>query len=147
MLKVEFGRKERNCAGLTRRHVLQVGSLGVGGLALPDLLAARASEKSPARKDTSVVWLWLNGGPTHIETFDPKMTAPSEFRSVTGEVKTVVPGVTLGGHFSGLARQSDKVIIDVTGDDPGVPDGMKVDIEGNEYNILMMFIKRRAPTH
>lgn len=109
MLNVEFGRKERNCAGLTRRHVLQVGSLGVGGLALPDLLAARASEKSPATKDTSVVWLWLNGGPTHIETFDPKMTAPSEFRSVTGEVKTVVPGVTLGGHFSGLARQSDKM--------------------------------------
>ncbi|MBT6157479.1 MAG: DUF1501 domain-containing protein [Planctomycetaceae bacterium] len=110
MLKVLFGRPERNCAGVSRRNFLQVGSLGLGGLTLPGLLATRgAAESQTVSKDTSVVWLWLNGGPTHIETFDPKMTAPAEFRSVTGEVKTAVPGVTLGGNFSGLARQADKM--------------------------------------
>ena len=48
-------------------------------------------------KRKSVIWLWLSGGPTHVETFDPKMDAPVEYRSVTGEVKTPIPGVTIGG--------------------------------------------------
>lgn len=110
MLKVLFGQPERNCAGVSRRSFLQVGSLGVGGLTLPSLMAMRGAEAAPSvSKDTSVVWLWLNGGPTHIETFDPKMNAPVEFRSVSGEVKTALPGVTLGGHFSGLAKQADKM--------------------------------------
>jgi hypothetical protein len=111
MLDVFFGRRERNCEGISRRNFLRVGSLGLGGLALPHLLATRAAAaNSPsADHDTSVVWLWLNGGPTHIETFDPKMTAPVEYRSVSGEVQTGLPGVTLGGHFGELARQADKM--------------------------------------
>ena len=110
MLKICFGETERNCAGLSRRNFLQVGSLGLGGLTLSNLLAARAAgETQAAAKNTSVVWLWLNGGPTHIETFDPKMGAPAEFRSVTGEVKTAIPGVTLGGNFTELAKQADKM--------------------------------------
>lgn len=111
MLKVLFGRSERNCAGVSRRNFLQVGGLGFGGLTLPGLLASRAAAETKAvsKKDTSVVWVWLNGGPTHIETFDPKMDAPAEFRSVTGEVKTVLPGVTLGGNFGGLAKLADKM--------------------------------------
>ncbi|MBC8354527.1 MAG: DUF1501 domain-containing protein [Planctomycetes bacterium] len=110
MLKICFGEKERNCAGLSRRSFLQVGSLGLGGLTLSSLLAARAAGGTQvAARNASVVWLWLNGGPTHIETFDPKMTAPAEFRSVTGEVKTVMPGVTLGGNFTALAKQADKM--------------------------------------
>ena len=106
MLKVLFGDKATNCAGMTRRSALQVGSLGFGGLTLPNLLSARAAGSPEISRDTSVVWLWLNGGPTHIETFDPKMTAPKEYRSVSGEVKTRLPGVTLGGHFGGMAQQA-----------------------------------------
>jgi hypothetical protein len=53
--------------------------------------------------------LWLGGGPTHVETFDPKMTAPAEYRSVTGEVKTNLPGVTLGGNFEQMAKVADKM--------------------------------------
>jgi hypothetical protein len=111
MLNVSFGSRQRNCAGMSRRNFLQVGSLGAGGLTLPHLLARRAAaaESRQNAPDTSVVWLWLNGGPTHIETFDPKMTAPVEFRSVTGEVKSTLPGVTLGGHFGQLAQQADKM--------------------------------------
>ncbi|MEO8494055.1 MAG: DUF1501 domain-containing protein [Planctomycetota bacterium] len=70
---------------------------------------AEAAATGVSTKDTSVVWLWLGGGPTHVETFDPKMTAPSEYRSVTGEVKTNVPGVTLGGNFERMAAVADKM--------------------------------------
>ena len=109
MLKVLFGEKSTNCAGITRRSALQIGGLGFGGLNLSNLMSARAAKPAGVTRDTSVVWLWLNGGPTHIETFDPKMTAPKEYRSVTGEVKTNVPGITLGGNFSQMAQVADKM--------------------------------------
>jgi hypothetical protein len=97
------------CDGLSRRSFLQVGSLALGGLTLPQLLAARteAAESAPYVRDRSVVLLFLNGGPSHIEFFDPKMTAPSEIRSITGEVQTKIPGVTFGGTFSKLAAMTD----------------------------------------
>ena len=102
-----FGRSTtRNCEGTSRRDFLKVGSLGLGALALPDLLRARAAAKDEGRsvKDTSVVWLWLGGGPTHVETFDPKMTAPVEYRSTVGEVSTTIPGETIGGLFPHIAQ-------------------------------------------
>ena len=91
------------------------GTLGFGALALPELLRSRAEAAVAGRsvKDTSVIWLWLGGGPTHVETFDPKMTAPSEFRSVTGEVSTTLPGVTLGGTFPEMAKIADKFSLGV----------------------------------
>src|SRR5690606_39369529 len=92
-----FGRPGRNCQGTSRRDLLRVDGLGLAGLTLPRLLEARARAASAVRRDTSVIWLWLNGGPTHIETFDPKMNAPVEFRSVNGEVKTHPAGPQLVG--------------------------------------------------
>lgn len=111
MLSILANRSSHDCDGATRRDFLKVGALGVGGLSLPSLLAARAAAAQSGRsvRDTSVVWLWLGGGPTHVETFDPKMTAPAEFRSVTGEVSTVLPGVTLGGTFPEMAKVADKL--------------------------------------
>jgi hypothetical protein len=83
----------------------------MGGMALPDLLRMRSQAQAAGEStnDTSVIWIWLSGGPTHVETFDPKMTAPSEYRSVTGEVKTPMPGVTLGGTFPKMASVADKM--------------------------------------
>jgi hypothetical protein len=95
-----------DCSGFSRRDFLRVGA--VGGLTLPSLLAAKT--KLPTR-DVSVVLLFLSGGPPHIEFFDPKMTAPVEFRSVTGEIKTNIPGVTFGGTFPKLAKMTDKFSI------------------------------------
>ena len=111
MLTLTAKRRNRDCDGQSRRDFLKIGGLGVGTLALPGLLAARADAAKTGKtvKDTSVVWLWLGGGPTHVETFDPKMTAPKEYRSVTGEVKTVLPGVTLGGNFPQMAQVADKM--------------------------------------
>jgi uncharacterized protein (DUF1501 family) len=111
MLNLVSRRLSKNCDGSTRRDFLKIGTLGLGALALPELLRARAEAAaagSPAR-DTSVIWVWLGGGPTHVETFDPKMTAPSEYRSVTGEVPTNLPGVTLGGTFTKMAEVADKM--------------------------------------
>lgn len=109
MLTLSSTRKFVDCDGATRRDFLKVGALGAGLLGLPQLLAAReaaAAQNSPV-KETSVVWVWLGGGPTHVETFDPKMTAPSEFHSVTGEVATPIPGVTLGGTFPKMASVAE----------------------------------------
>lgn len=111
MLNLVFGRKSRDCEGTTRRDFLKVGSLGMGTLALPQLLQQRAEAAAAGNevKDTSVIWVWLGGGPTHVETFDPKMTAPSEYRSTTGEVATNVSGVSLGGTFKEMAGVADKM--------------------------------------
>jgi len=110
MLTLHSGGYANTCAGRTRRELLQVGALGLGGLSLPGLLAARAHAGS-FMDDKSVVLLFLQGGPTHIETFDPKMTAPAEYRAMFGEVKTTLPGVTFGSHFKTLAAMADKLAV------------------------------------
>jgi Protein of unknown function (DUF1501) len=111
MLNVRFNRSSSLCSGTSRRDFLRIGALGVGGFALPDLYRARAQAAADGRptSDKSVIWLWLGGGPTQVETFDPKMTAPSEYRSVTGEVSTKLPGVTLGGNFERMAQVANKM--------------------------------------
>jgi hypothetical protein len=111
MLKLAWRRQSGNCEGTTRRDFLRVGTLGVGALTLSQMLRVRSQAQAAGNsvKDTSVIWLWLGGGPTHVETFDPKMTAPSEYRSATGEVQTILPGVTLGGNFERLAAVADKM--------------------------------------
>src|SRR6266436_8589073 len=109
MLNITGRSTFRNCEGTSRRDFLKVGSLGLGALALPDLLRARATAKDEGRsvKDTSVVWLWLGGGPTQVETFDPKMTAPVEYRSTVGEVSTTITGETIGGLFPRIAQHAN----------------------------------------
>src|SRR5215469_14979137 len=111
MFQLLSSRTGTTCDGSTRRDFLKVGTLGLGGLLLPDLLRARAAAAAAGRptRNTSVVWLWLGGGPTHIETFDPKMSAPAEYRSVVGAVKTNVVGIELGGVFPRLAKHADKM--------------------------------------
>jgi uncharacterized protein (DUF1501 family) len=97
----------------SRREFLQIGSLALGGLSLPWLLSARAdgTVSDKPLTDKSVIFLFMHGGPSQIETFDPKMSAPAEIRSATGEVATALPGITLGGTFPRLARLIDKVAI------------------------------------
>ena len=111
MFELRYSRGKQNCQGSSRRDFLRVGALGMGSLTLSDMLRSRAQAATTGQsvKDKSVVWLWLGGGPTHVETFDPKMTAPAEYRSVTGEVKTNLPGVTLGGNFQKMAAVADKM--------------------------------------
>ena len=97
----------------SRRSFLQVGSLALGGLSLPQLLQAQSKANGLGRslKDKSVVFLFMHGGPSQIETFDPKMTAPSEIRSTTGEIPTSIPGITYGGTMTRLARQAHRSVV------------------------------------
>jgi hypothetical protein len=100
-----------DCEGHDRRDFLKIGTLGLTGLTLSGLLRGRAAAASQGKsaRDTSVVWLWLGGGPTHVETFDPKMEAPAEYRSMVGAVKTNVPGIQIGGLFPQMARCADRM--------------------------------------
>lgn len=118
MLSITDGRLNRDCEGYSRRELLTVGGLGFLGLSLADWLGVRkcVAEATDAAaggavKDRSVVFLFLQGGPPHIETFDPKMTAPSDYRAIFGEVKTCLPGVTFGSHFPQLARRADRLAV------------------------------------
>ncbi len=113
MLEIVTGRARRNCRGVTRRECLQVGTLGLGGLSLAALLSARADAAAAGDmvKDTSVVVLFLTGGPSQIEMFDPKMSAPADYRSATGAVASKIPGVALGGTFPKLAALADKMAL------------------------------------
>jgi uncharacterized protein (DUF1501 family) len=115
MLTIADTRNARHCQGFSRREFLRIGSLGLlGGLTLPDLLraqAAAAPSGTTLKKDQAVVLLFLQGGPSHIEFFDPKMSAPEDVRSMTGEVKTNLPGITFGGTFTRLAKLTAKIAV------------------------------------
>jgi Protein of unknown function (DUF1501) len=112
MFTLRSSRQGTTCDGTSRRDFLRVGALGLGGLSLPHLLQAReAGVPTSKSKTTSVVWLWLAGGPSQIETFDPKPNAPEEFRSATGAVRTNLPGVEIGGTFPKLAAIANKIAI------------------------------------
>jgi hypothetical protein len=99
-----------------RREFLRVGGLGLGGLSLSSLFpSARAgvplSESGKPVTDKAVIFLFLHGGPSQFETFDPKPEAPAEIRCATGEIKTAIPGVTFGSHFPKLAKMADRLAI------------------------------------
>lgn len=101
-------------SGMARRDFLRLGACsltGLAGLTPSQLLQARSQSSLSLPKDTSVIWLWLGGGPSQIETFDPKMDAPVEFRSTTGEVKTSLSGITFGGTFPKLAERAHRIAV------------------------------------
>src|SRR5687767_7547280 len=99
---------------LGRRDFLQIGSLGLGGVSLANLLAAQAAGTEASLRPVtgkSVIFLFLHGGPSQTETFDPKMDRPEGIRSATGEVATSIPGVTFGGTFPHLAARADRFTV------------------------------------
>ncbi len=107
------GRSGREESSWLRRDFLRIGTLSLGGFSLAARQAVHAGEigKSFVR-DRSVVLLYLSGGASHIETFDPKMESAAEIRSLTGEVATALPGVTFGGTFPQLARHAQQMAVD-----------------------------------
>src|SRR5216684_3231141 len=102
----------RNCEGITRRDVLKVGALSFFGLTLPQLFALRsaAAAESGARAD-AVILLWLAGGPSHLDTFDPKPEAPSEIRGEFGAIGTNVSGIQISEHLPNTAKVMDKIAL------------------------------------
>lgn len=104
----------KNCQGLTRRDTLQLGLglLGCGGLTNLLRLRAEASEAGVSpRKPTSCILIWMDGGPSHFETFDPKPMAPLEIRGDFDAIDTKIPGVQFSQYMTRLAAISDKFAV------------------------------------
>ncbi len=113
MIEIQ-GRSTRTCDGTTRRDFLRIGSLGVGlgvgGLALPDLLRLRALGAAPNNRK-AVILIWQAGGPSHLDMYDLKPDAPAEFRGEFRPIATNVPGIDVGEHLPLQARIMDKLSI------------------------------------
>ena len=100
-----------SCPGpVSRRSFLEAGSLALGGLALNDLLRSRAVAKAAGREstDTSVILIWLQGGPSHMETYDLKPEAPADYRGECVPISTVAPGMDICEYLPLHAQVADK---------------------------------------
>lgn len=99
---------------IQRRQLLQTGTLLSLALSLPELLKQRAQANdaldNPARTKSCIL-LWMDGGPSHIETFDPKPEAPSEVRGPFQSIESNVPGIRLSEHLALTAKACDKLAI------------------------------------
>src|SRR5579872_6922421 len=96
------------CPGpIPRREFLQAGMLALGGLCPTDVFAARAIA-GESRRDTSVILLYLHGGPSQLETYDLKPKAPIEYRSIFDPIVTNVPGLEICELFPRQAKIADK---------------------------------------
>jgi len=104
-----FSESSRNCEGVSRRSFLRLGTLGVGALTLPDLLRLRAQDR--ATSDTAVILLWMDGGPSQFETYDPKPDAPAEYRGPYQTIRTSVPGLDLCEALPLHAQLADKFAV------------------------------------
>jgi uncharacterized protein (DUF1501 family) len=110
MLDVILGRASRRCDGLSRRDFLRVGALGGLGLTLPALLRseARGEERRGARAK-SIILVYLGGGMSHHDGFDPKPDAPVEVRGQYKAIPTCLPGVQLSEKLPLMAQCLDKI--------------------------------------
>jgi hypothetical protein len=112
MLEIRTGPRSPMCDGWHRRDFLRVATLGLGGLTLADLLRASAADRSGGYvKDKSVVLLFLAGGPSQYETFDPKPDGPEGFTSIAGHVQTALPGVRFASYLPKLAKLADRLTV------------------------------------
>ena len=104
----------KNCQGMSRRDCLQLGLGALLGGGLVDTLRVRgeaSSIASSARQADCCILIWMDGGPTHYETFDPKPGAPSEIRGDYEQIETKVPGIFFSKHVTRLASIADKLAV------------------------------------
>src|SRR6059058_6241048 len=100
----------RTCQTLSRRAFVQVGASSVLGLSLADLLKQRAYGSTlGTAKSVVLVWLW--GGPSQLDTWDPKPNAPAEYRGPFGAIPTRIPGVRFCELFPKIASLTDKMSV------------------------------------
>jgi uncharacterized protein (DUF1501 family) len=146
MFDLSTGRKATDCTGSTRREFLRVGGLSALGLSLSTFFRLRsqaAASEAPARRrsDINCILLWMQGGPSHIDTFDPKPDAPVEVRGEFATIPTRQSGVRVCEHLPLLAREFDKLSL-IRGHDPqngshGVADHIMM--SGHRFNPALPF--------
>lgn len=111
MLRI-LGRTKQVCSGLSRREMLQIGGAGLFGLSLPGLLSAEATQAAfRGGRAKSVMFLFLFGGPSQLETFDLKPDAPSRIRGPFRPIASRTPGLRICEHLPRTAQVSDKFCV------------------------------------
>jgi uncharacterized protein (DUF1501 family) len=105
------GCRDYRSLGLTRRRALQVGALGGLGITLPGILRQEARADGTSPKAKSVILLWLQGGVSHHETFDPKPDAPDDVRGEFKTIATRLPGYRIGEHLPKVAALMDRLAV------------------------------------
>jgi hypothetical protein len=113
MFRLDFGSSARYCDGVSRRSFLQLGVAGMTNLGLSEVFHAKAAS-GRSRSDsqnTSVILIWLDGGPGHMDMYDMKPDAPAEYRGIWRPVRTVVPGFEITELFPKQAKVTDKFSI------------------------------------
>lgn len=123
--RTEFGCPAfRDARQMTRRGLLQFGTLSALGLSAGSLSAIAGPPVSPSqvkrRPAKACIFLFMWGGPSQLETFDPKPDAPAEIRGDFRPIATAVPGTQISEHFGRLAQWTDRVSIirSLTHNDP-----------------------------
>jgi hypothetical protein len=110
--------KTSDCRGPSRREMLRAGLLSVWGIGLADLWRSRAHAQQgygPGRriepKAKACILVWLAGGPSHIDTLDPKPDAGQDVRGEFKPIDTAIPGVKISEVFPNLAKSLDKATL------------------------------------
>jgi hypothetical protein len=105
-----YGKRSRFCDGVSRRNFIKIGALGLGGLALPQILQAEASA-GIRKSHKAIIMIYLPGGPPHQDIFDIKVDAPQEIRGEFKPISTKVPGIQICEHLPRLAGMTDRLAI------------------------------------
>lgn len=113
MLRIDAGSTGRYCDGVSRRNFVQLGVAGMAGVGLPQIFRAQSASanESGTRKNTSVILLWLDGGPSHLDLYDMKPLAPEVTRGIWMPIRTNVPGFEITELFPRQAQVADKFSI------------------------------------
>ncbi len=141
MFELKMG-ASRNCAGMTRRDLVRVGALGTFGLTLPGFLSARAhaAEAGASSSDVNVIVIWLDGGPSHIDMFDPKPEAPVEIRGEFGAIETNIEGTRISDQLPQLAKVADKYsILRINSPDSGHGTGNHYFLTGYKFTPVVTY--------
>jgi hypothetical protein len=136
MLTIYDTNRSQFCDGVSRRNFIKIGALGLGGLALPQLLQAE-SKSGIGKSHKAIIMIYLPGGPPHQDMFDIKVDAPPEIRGEFKPISTKVPGIHICEHLPKLARMMDKL----------VPIRSVIGAEDNHYDYQCMTgrLKRGEP--
>ena len=104
-----WGPETKLCDRVSRREILKIGALGLGGMSLPQLLQAE-SQSGSSKRQKAVIMIYMCGAPSHQDMYDLKMDAPAEIRGEFRPIETRVPGFQICEHLPRLGNIADKII-------------------------------------
>jgi hypothetical protein len=135
--------RDRNCEGVSRRHFLQIGTIGGVGLSLPAFLAGRklAAGTVDPSQDVNCIVIWTRGGTSHHDTFDPKPNAPASVKGEFGVIDTSVPGVQFTDIVPNMAKNLDRFAVLRSWNPRNGSHGMadQYVMSGNKFNAAIQY--------